>query len=101
MTPANAQASNDDDLVIDESKELDDYDDDKATDPARIARDTKPPLDSTTVDSTPSGGSGNITGDAGSMGVAMGSGATGAYSSGADPEGVLSTETTDAGGDAP
>ena len=95
MTPTNDA----DDLVIDESKELDDYDDDKANDPARIARDTKPPLDSWTVDSKPSGGSGNITGDAGSMGVALGSGATGAYSSG-DTGDALGSETTSAGGDA-
>ena len=101
MQPNSATPSDTDDLVIDESKELDDYDDDKADDPARIARDTIPPLDSTMPDSRPSGGSGNVTGDAGSVGVAMGSGATGAYSSGADPEGVLSSETTDAGGDIP
>ncbi len=96
MTPQNSRQNEDDALVIDPSRELDDYDDDVANDPARIARDSVPPLDSTTIDSRPSGGSGNITGDAGSIGVAMGSGATGAYSS-SETGDALGSETTDAG----
>ena len=88
----------DEDLPLDASRELDDYDDDKADDPERIARDTKPPLDSTTPeDMRPS----NIsTHGTGSLGVPTGSGATGAYSSG-DYDGTTASDTTAAGGDAP
>ena len=88
------------DETIDEpgGEELDDYDDDKADDPERIARDTRLPPDSTTPDDLLPG---NLTTHpGGSLGVPTGSGATGAYSSG-ESEDSPGSDTTSAGGDTP